>query len=397
MKVILGVTGGVAAYKAADLARRLMDLGLGVKVVMTANAEKFVTPLTFEALTGSPVIRAGLPEPGEEPMPHITLGRECSMMIVAPATANIIGKMANGVADDMLSTLLTACGLPVLMAPAMNTKMWQNQPVQDNIEKLKSRGVTVIGPCSGLLACGDEGEGKMAPVEEITAAVADRLGIHRDMIGIKVVVTAGGTREPIDAVRYIGNRSSGKMGVALAREAALRGADVTLIAAAMEACAPDGVNVVKVETAIQMQKAVHIAFEEAHILVMAAAVGDYRVEEVPDKKVKSMEHWQVNLTPNPDILAGAGQRKGDRMTVGFAAETERALEYGREKLAEKNLDMIVVNDVSRRDIGFGSDFNEVTIINKDGVTANIGRDLKENVARKIFDEIMSLRSVKVKG
>ena len=392
MNIILGVTGGVAAYKAADIARRLMEYGISVRVMMTANAEKFITPLTFEALTGNPVIRAAMPQPGDEPMPHIRAPKESSLILVAPATANIIGKMANGIADDMLSTTLIATDVPIFMAPAMNTKMFLNPAVQSNMERLRARGVGFIGPESGLLACGDEGEGKMSPVDEIVEAATKALGIKRDMAGLNVVVTAGGTREPIDAVRFVGNRSSGKMGAAIAAEAVKRGAHVTFISAAMEVSAPEGVDVVRVETAEQMLEAVKTAFEKAHILVMAAAVGDYKVRDLAEGKVKTKASWDVTLTPNPDIIAAMGKLKEGRMTVGFAAETERAVEYGREKLMAKNMDMIVVNDVSRRDIGFGSDSNEVTIITRSGAAVKIAKDRKERVARKILDEVMTVRT-----
>lgn len=386
------MTGGIAAYKGAELARKLMELGLCVQPVMTRNAEKFVTPLTFEALTGSPVIRAGLPEPGDDPMPHISVPRSASLMVVAPATANIIGKMANGIADDTLSTMLLAADIPVIMAPAMNPAMYANPAVQENIAKLKTRGVRFIGPSAGEVACGETGEGRLAPVEDIVSAVRDALGLKADMAGLNVVVTAGGTREPIDAVRYIGNRSSGKMGVAIAVAALRRGARVTLISGAMDVEPPMGVAFTQAMTAEGMLRAVEEAFKTADMLIMSAAVGDYHVNGRSASKVKKKEDWTISLAPNPDILMEMGKRKEGQTLVGFAAETENAEEHGREKLRDKNLDVVVVNDVSRKDIGFNSDFNEVTIITKSGKVERIPKSPKAQVAEKILDTALAVRA-----
>lgn len=391
IKVVVGVSGGVAAYKGVELARGLMELGARVQVVMTRNAEKFVTPLTFEALTGSPVIRAGLPEPGDDPMPHISLPRSASLIVVAPATANIIGKMANGIADDTLSTMLLAADVPVVMAPAMNPAMYANPATQENIARLKARGVRFIGPADGEVACGETGRGRLAPVEDIVSAVKAALGMKTDMAGLKVVVTAGGTREPIDAVRYIGNRSSGKMGVAIASSAARRGAVVTLIAGAMDVEPPMGVAVVRTATAEEMFHAVDEAFKTADMLIMSAAVGDYHVNGRSGGKVKKTEGWTLSLAPNVDILLEMGRRKNGRTLVGFAAETENAEEHGLDKLKSKNLDMIVINDVSRDDIGFNSDFNEVTIITRPGTVEQVSKSLKTQVAEKILDAALTVR------
>ncbi|MBI4666287.1 MAG: bifunctional phosphopantothenoylcysteine decarboxylase/phosphopantothenate--cysteine ligase CoaBC [Nitrospinae bacterium] len=396
-KIILGVTGGVAAYKAADIARRLMDTGYEPQVVMTANAEKFVTPLTFEAVTGRPALLARMPLPGEDPMPHISALREAALVLVAPATADVIGKMANGIADDTLTTMLLAAGKPVIVAPAMNTRMYNNPAVRENMEKLKSRGITFVGPGSGLLACGDEGEGKLAPVEEIVAAVERVLETRRDMEGLKIIITAGGTREPVDAVRFIGNRSSGKMGVALAEEAFQRGADVTLIAAAMEVEPPASVTVERVESAEELYHALSGKFDGADMLIMAAAVGDYRSAGLNGGKVKKMESWSLTLEPNRDILFTLSRRKTAQFLVGFAAETENAVEYGREKLEYKNLDMIVINDVSRKDIGFGSDYNEVTMITRSGAMESVARSEKPKVARAILDLAVKERNASGRG
>lgn len=392
IKVVLGVSGGIAAYKGAELARSLMEIGLCVQVVMTRNAEKFVTPLTFEALTGSPVIRAGLPEPGDDPMPHISVPRSASLMVIAPATASIIGKMANGIADDTLSTMLLAADIPVIMAPAMNPAMYANPAVQENIAKLKTRGVRFVGPAEGEVACGDTGRGRLAPVEDIVSAARDSLSLKMDMKGLNVVVTAGGTREPIDPVRYIGNRSSGKMGVAIASAAARRGAKVTLIAGAMDVEPPMGVKILRTMTANDMFNAVAGVFATADMLIMAAAVGDYHVNGRSGGKVKKMEGWTLSLAPNPDILMEMGKRKDGQTLVGFAAETENAEEHGREKLKNKNLDMVVINDVSRNDIGFNSDFNEVTIVTKSGAVERIPKSPKTHVAEKILDSALASRA-----
>lgn len=392
MKIILGVTGGVAAYKAAELARRLMDLNLSVQVVMTANAEKFVTPLTFEALTGNRVLRAGMPEPGQEPMPHITLPKQADLFVVAPATANILGKYANGIADDTLSTMLIASGLPVIVAPAMNTNMYNNPAVQENIKRLKERNVKFVGPSGGTLACGDEGEGKLAPVEDIVDAVVKALSLRRDFDHLNVIVTAGGTREPIDAVRFIGNRSSGKMGSALALAAKRRGADVTLITGSMEVPAPEGVKVIEAPTAKEMLLQVGSHFGSADILIMTAAVGDYRVMDVVEGKGKKKESYKLSLKPNPDILAEMGRRKKGQTIVGFAAETDNPEENGRAKLMEKKMDMVVINDVSNAKTGFGSDYNEILIVTRSGKAVKPPKALKSELAEIILDIAIQIHS-----
>lgn len=391
-RIILCVTGGVAAYKACDLARRLMDKGFAIQIAMTDSAEKFVTPLTFEALTGEKVLRHAMPSPGEPPMPHITLLQGASAVVVAPATANVIGKMANGIADDMVTALLLAADVPLIVAPAMNTRMYRNPAVQANIKKLAEWGATFVNPASGTLACGEDGEGKLAPVEDIVSAVIAKLDVTPDMAGLRVIVTAGGTREPIDTVRYIGNRSSGKMGVAIASAASRRGAKVTLVSGAMETHPPKGVENIRVDTAEKMLKVVGEKFCDADILIMAAAVGDYRAQTVADGKVKKRDSWTITLTPNPDILAEMGKIKKDQTIVGFAAETDNAMQNGQEKLVKKNLDMIVVNDVSREDIGFGSAYNEIMIITKSGKILTPPRALKHDLADIILDTAMTVRS-----
>jgi phosphopantothenoylcysteine decarboxylase/phosphopantothenate--cysteine ligase len=386
--VLLAVTGGVAAYKACDLARRLMDLGLRVRVVMSRNACAFVTPLTFRALTGLPVVTDI--DDGGDPMPHITLAKEADLVVVAPATANIIAKMAHGAADDIVSTTLVAGNRPIIVAPAMNTQMWRHPAVTENVATLIARGVRIVGPATGELACGEVGEGKIAPIEEIVATVAATLDIRRDYAGVPIIVTAGGTREPLDAVRYIGNRSSGKMGVAVAVAAAARGARVTLIAANMETPVPDGVTVVRVGSAGEMEKALNERFDACRMVIMAAAVGDYRAAEAAVGKVKTKERWDIALTPNPDLIGGLGAKKRGRILVGFAAETDTPVEYGRAKLLRKNLDLIVVNDVSRSDIGFGADVNEVTLIGRSGEATPLPKQEKRRVADAILDAALPL-------
>jgi len=393
--VILVVTGSVAAYKSALLARRLMERGLLVKVAMTASAERFITPLTFEALTGLPVLRAGFPQSGQAPMEHINFSRGARLVVIAPATANTLGKLAHGVADDSILSMLLACGLPVMAAPAMNTQMYKHPAVQSNISTLAARGVTFIGPSSGSLACGEEGEGKMEDVETIFAAVMEKLGGVKDLAGARLLVTAGGCQEPIDPVRYIGNRSSGKMGLAVARVAAGRGAEVTLVAAHMEPSlpgtgTPEGIRVIRAQTAVEMQEAVRQEFVRCDILVMAAAVSDYRVESPAAEKVKKKSAMRLDLIENPDILASVALEKGDRVVAGFAAETEDHLASGRKKLMAKNLDLIVINDVSRGDIGFGSDYNEVTLLTRDGKKIEIARATKDVVAGAVLDHAAAI-------
>lgn len=390
IKIILAVTGSVAAYKAADIARRLMDEGLKVRVAMTANAEKFVTPLTFEALTGASALRSSFPEPGEEPMAHITFARGARLILVAPATANIIGKLARGIADDTLSTMLLATDLPILVAPAMNTKMYNHPAVAVNIETLKERGVRFVGPSAGALACGDVGEGKLEEVETIVARVIEELELKRDLRGLKIIVTAGGAREPIDAVRFIGNRSSGKMGVAIAEAAARRGADVTLIAGALETPPPEGIETVSAETAERMLAEVGARFGAADVLIMAAAVGDYRASNITSAKVKKKDEWTIMLAKNPDIISEMARRRRSQVIIGFAAETKNAEKRGREKLLKKNMDMIVINDVSRPGIGFGADDNEATIITRDGETCKAPKMAKIELAEIILDRVAPL-------
>jgi phosphopantothenoylcysteine decarboxylase/phosphopantothenate--cysteine ligase len=390
MEIILVVTGSIAAYKAADIARRLMDQGVKVRVAMTSNAEKFVTPLTFEALTGTAVLRSGFPKPGEETMEHITFSREASLILVAPATANFIGKLANGIADDNISTMLLASDLPLLVAPAMNTKMYNHPAVKQNIETLKQRGVGMINPSAGALACGDVGEGKLEEVDEIVGRVVEALELKRDLVGLKIIVTAGGSREPIDPVRFIGNRSSGKMGIAIAKAAAMRGAEVILIAGSLEVEPPEGMEIVKAATAAKMLAEVGARFDASDALIMVAAVGDYHAADISSDKVEKKDEWDIKLVKNRDIISEMSMRGSGQVIAGFAAETDEIEKRGREKLLRKNIDMIVINDVSRPDIGFGSDDNEVTIITRKGDARKHTKMAKSELAEIILDQIARL-------
>jgi len=388
--VVLVVSGSIAAYKAAELARAIMELGLDVRVAMTRNAEKFITPLTFEALTGGRVLRAGFPEPGEPPMEHITFSRGARLVVVAPATADLIARMAGGLADDNITSMLLATDLPVIVAPAMNVMMYRHPATQSNIALLASRGVMFAGPESGELACGDEGEGRLAPIPQIITAVREKLSLGDDLEGRALLITAGGTREPIDAARYIGNRSSGKMGVALARAAARRGAKVTLVAGIMDVEPPGGVETIRVESAAAMLDEVERRFPGVDALVMAAAVADYRAEQVSGLKVKKAKRWDLPLVENTDILARMAERRQNQILAGFAAETHDVEAAGREKLLRKNLDMIVINDVSRSDIGFGAEENEVTILTRQGAPERVAKAPKARVADAILDRLVFL-------
>lgn len=388
--VVLVVSGSVAAYKAAELARALMELGLDVRVAMTGAAERFITPLTFEALTGGRVLRAGFPEPGEPPMEHITFTRGARLVLAAPATADLIARMAGGLADDNVTSMLLATDLPVIVAPAMNVMMYRHPATQSNIALLASRGVMFVGPESGELACGDEGEGRLAQIPQIITAVREKLSLGDDLAGRKLLITAGGTREPIDAARYIGNRSSGKMGVALARAAARRGAQVTLVAGVMDVEAPANVETVRVESAAAMLDEVERRFPGVDALVMAAAVADYRAEQVSGHKVKKTKRWDLPLVENTDILGRMAERRQNQILAGFAAETHDVEAAGREKLLRKNLDMIVINDVSRADIGFGADDNEVTILTRQGAPERVTKAPKARVADAILDRLVVL-------
>ncbi len=395
MKICLGVSGGIAAYKAAEIVRLLQERGVQVQVCMTRAAQEFVRPLTFAALSGQKVITGMFDAGGAEPnvesaIEHIAVAQSIDLLLVAPATADILAKFAHGVADDFLSTLFLATTAPVVVAPAMNVNMWENPATRANLQTLRERGVRIVEPGSGYLACGMVGPGRLAEPEAIVAAALQAAGIARDLAGETVLITAGPTREPIDPVRYLGNRSSGKMGYALAEAASRREARVILVSGPTALTPPSAAEVVRVETAGEMREAVMQRATEATIVIAAAAVADFRPRQVAGQKIKRKGALTVELEPTPDILAEVARRPGSRIVVGFAAETENALENARKKLTAKSLDAIVVNDVSRPGIGFDSDRNAVTIITPDEVI-EIEESGKREVARRVLDVVVSLR------
>ena len=403
MKIALGVSGGIAAYKAAEIVRLLQDRSVQVQVIMTAGAQEFVRPLTFAALSGEKVITSMFGAEGEHAnvesaIEHIAVAQSIDALLVAPATADALAKFAQGISNDFLSTLYLATKAPVIVAPAMNVNMWEHAATQANLEILRGRGVHIVEPGSGYLACGMVGAGRLADPEAIVAATLERLGISQDLVGETVLVTAGPTYEPVDPVRFIGNRSSGKMGYALA-EAALRcGAKVILVSGPTALKPPSAAETIFVETAQQMRTAVLDRWEQASIIVMSAAVADYHVKSVSAEKIKRTGALDLQLEPNPDILADLGSLrhasgKATPLLIGFAAETENLLENARKKLTSKRVDAIVLNDVSRSDIGFNSDKNEVTIVTPSETIAVPEAD-KLEIAQKILAAAVALRQEK---
>ncbi len=390
--VLLGVTGGIAAYKAAELLRGLQKAGLSVRVIMTRAATQFVCPMTFEALSGAPVRLDQVNEMrADSKITHVEDAQDAEIMVIAPATANTLAKMANGVADNLLTSMILAFGKTVVIAPAMNTNMWEHPATQHNVELLRERGVFVVEPGAGELACGDYGSGRMAEPDSIVAEVKLRLQVQRkrDLRGLRVLITAGGTREPIDAVRFIGNRSSGKMGFALARAAFDRGAQVHLIEANVDMPAVPGVRQIETPTAGEMYAQVMKRLPDTDILIMAAAVADYRVADGPagGKIGKGRDEWAITLEATTDILCEVAARHQNQFLVGFAAEYGlEGLDRARGKMERKQLDMIVFNDISRTDIGFDSDYNEVRILTRDSEVL-VERAPKETVAEIILDNI----------
>ncbi|MFZ5648503.1 MAG: bifunctional phosphopantothenoylcysteine decarboxylase/phosphopantothenate--cysteine ligase CoaBC [Bacillota bacterium] len=391
--ITLGVTGGIAAYKAADLASRLNGLGASVHVIMTRSAGEFIRPLTFEALTGNPVF-TGLfsASPGFR-MPHIDLATRPDIIVVAPATANLLGKLAHGLADDLLTTTIMAATCPVLLCPAMNVNMYANQVVKDNISRLTGLGYHFVEPETGRMACGHVGKGRLADPGTILSAITGLLFKNEDMKGLTVLVTAGGTREPIDPVRFISNRSSGKMGYALARAARSRGARVILVTTPTGLPVPTGVETVQVESALEMYDAVMRLYPGADVVIKAAAVADYRCEQVAGHKIKKEgDKLTVNLVRNPDILAELGRQKREGVTlVGFAAETRDLLENARQKLVAKNLDLLVANDVTLPGAGFGADTNIVKLVFAGGRCESLPVMEKTDVAQRVLDAVLEIR------
>ncbi|MGE5252915.1 MAG: bifunctional phosphopantothenoylcysteine decarboxylase/phosphopantothenate--cysteine ligase CoaBC [Planctomycetaceae bacterium] len=391
-KIILGVTGGIAAYKAAELVRELVRSGAEVFVVMTRSAQAFITPLTFQTLSGNKVTTELFSLIEESEIGHISLADRAELLVIAPATANIIGKIAGGIADDMLTTIVMATKAPVLLAPAMNVHMWENPICQENIQRLRSRGFHFIDPEAGELACGYEGKGRLAEIPAIVEEIRSIL-FPQDLAGETLLVTAGPTEEPIDPVRFLSNRSSGRMGFAIARAARLRGARVILVSGPSALPAPSGVKSIPIRTAVEMREAVLENLPLVSVLVMAAAVSDYRPKTTSSGKIKKDQaELTLSLELNPDILREAGQRKEKRLLIGFAAETESLLANARKKLAEKNLDLIVANDVGRPGAGFAVDTNIVKLIDRSGKIEELPLMSKEDLADRLLDRILLLRS-----
>jgi phosphopantothenoylcysteine decarboxylase/phosphopantothenate--cysteine ligase len=404
MKIALGVTGGIAAYKAAEILRQLQDRGVEVQVVMTRAAQEFIRPLTFAALSGKNVITemfadgASGPNAGSS-VEHIGVAQSIDALLVAPATADTLAKFANGTASDFLSTLYLATTAPVIVAPAMNVNMWQHEATQKNLDTLRRRGVRIVEPGSGYLACGMIGAGRLAEPDQIVEAVLDTLGIAQDLKGESILVTAGPTFEPIDPVRFIGNRSSGKMGYAVAEAAIRRGARVTLVSGPTALNPPAVAEFVPVETTQQMRDAVMTRFPDASVVVKAAAVADYRPRQTASQKIKRVGNaLTLQLEPTTDILAELGAHRFHRfekqILIGFAAETENVIENARGKLAAKHIDAIVVNDVSMPGIGFNSDRNAVTIITAED-SFQVAESSKFDVAQRVLDTVVRLRAARL--
>jgi len=398
MRIALGVTGGVAAYKAAELVRRLQQEKLDVQVIMTRSAREFITPLTFAALTGQKVItemfghEANASANVDSAIEHIAVAQRIDLLVVAPATADILGKFAHGIADDFLTTLYLATKAPVVVAPAMNVNMWEHAATQQNLATLKSRGVHVVEPDEGYLACGMTGAGRLAGIETIARDVCQVLGIRHDLDNETILITAGPTCEDLDPVRYLTNRSSGKMGYALAAAAQRRGAHVILVSGPTDLPAPEGVDWVPVRTTQQMRDAVIDRAAQATIIIKAAAVADYRPAMPRTQKIKrGSDHFTLELEPTPDILAELGRVKSSQVLIGFAAETENVAASARAKLTRKNADMIVANDVTQAGAGFDTDTNVVTIFLRDKNEIALPKMTKAEVAEKILDQALELR------
>lgn len=386
--VVVGVTGGIAAYKALDVISKLKKKNIDVHVILTKSATEFVKPLSFQSLSQNMVIEDMFAEPKAWEIQHISLAKKADLMLIVPATANIIGKVANGIADDILSTTIMATKAPVIFAPAMNTNMFKNPIVQQNMGKLKEFTYGFIKPDSGRLACGDVGEGKLADTNLITDIVISNLYDKKDMLGKKVLVTAGPTVAPLDPVRFISNRSSGKMGYAIAEEARDRGAEVTLISGPSKEKLPFGVRVINVKTNEEMLKSVLDNFENQDTIIKSAAVADYKPKNYSKNKIKkSDDEFTLNLVRDNDILFELGKKKQNQILVGFAAESTDLLKNAENKLKKKNLDYIVANDITNKETGFSSDFNKVTILSKGNNNISLEKMTKREVARELFDLI----------
>lgn len=390
--VVLGVSGGIAVYKACDLVSKLKKIGLNVNVIMTKAAAEFVSPLTFQSLSQNYVVSDMFVEPKTWDVEHISLAKKADLFLIVPATANIIGKIANGISDDMLTTTVMATKAPVLIAPAMNTNMYENVIVQNNIEFLQSLGYNFMEPDSGRLACGDIGAGKLANVDTILDRIVDLLNVEQDLKGQKIVVTAGPTVERIDPVRFLSNRSTGKMGYSIASEAAKRGADVTLISGPTNLKVPTGLSkYVQIESADELYEAMVDNFDENRVFIQSAAVADYRPNEYSDKKIKKSDNdLVINLGRNKDIAYEIGKNKKDKVLVAFAAETNDLIEHAKGKITKKNLDFIVANDLTQKGAGFKADTNIVKIIDKKGSIEEYPKMKKEEVANIILDKVKNI-------
>ncbi|RLA98752.1 MAG: bifunctional phosphopantothenoylcysteine decarboxylase/phosphopantothenate--cysteine ligase CoaBC [Deltaproteobacteria bacterium] len=390
-EILLGVTGGIAAYKAVELLREMTKRGANVHVIMTENAKRFVTPLTFQTLSGNPVLHEMFRLLEGSKIGHVAMSDIADLMVIAPATANIIGKIANGIADDLLSTMVMAMDVPVLFAPSMNVKMWKSSFVQYNVERLKAYGYHFVGPSEGDLACGSKGRGRLAEVPEILEKIED-IFTEKDFKGKRVLVTAGPTLEPLDPVRYLTNRSTGKMGFALAKMARRRGAEVLLITGPNYLTLPrNDIKIITVSSAREMYEAVMDNFEDYHVIIKAAAVADFRPKDTLSEKVKKTNGtYLLELEQNPDILKELGKRKGKRILVGFAAETSSLMEHAEAKLREKNLDLIVANDVTQPGAGFGVDTNIVRIIDSRGKVRNLPLLTKDEVADIVLNQVLKI-------
>ena len=394
--IVLGVTGGIAAYKSAEIVSRLRHSGASVHVIMTQNATEFINPLTFQTLSANPVTVNTFSAPEYWNVEHVALAKLADVFVIAPATANILAKMAHGIADDMLSTTVLATKAPVLVAPAMNTGMWTAEATRANIAILKDRGVLFSGPDSGILACGDEGAGRMSEPEAIISRIEEILSVSKDLGGMKILVTAGATRERLDPVRYLTNDSSGKMGFAIAEAARDRGADVTLIKGNTTAPVPVGIRILEIESAEDLLNLMVKSAPDQDVVIQAAAVADYRPAEFSKSKIKKKkgEPFILQLTENPDIAKAIGGMKNkDQIFVGFAAETDHVNENATTKLSAKNLDLIVANDVTRPGAGFNSDTNIVTFITHDSIE-DLPIMSKRKVADAILDKILTLKKEK---
>jgi len=395
MKVALGVSGGIAAYKAAEIVRLLQDRGIRVQVVMTRAAQEFVRPLTFAAVSGEKVITdlfaAGNEQPNiDSAVEHIAVAQAIDALVVVPATADILAKFAQGISSDFLTTLYLATTAPVVVAPAMNVNMWNHPATQANLEILRKRGVRIVEPGDGYLACGMTGPGRLAENGAIVNAVLESLGASQDLAGETVLITAGPTREKIDPVRYLSNRSSGRMGYALAEAAVRRGARVLLVSGPTAIKPPAALEVTRIESAEEMRQAVLRLLPEASIVIKTAAVADYRPKNAADQKIKRTGPLTLELEPTRDILAELARHRQSQLIIGFAAETQNVLENARKKLTSKSLDAIVVNDVSREGVGFDSDRNAVTIITHDEVV-EVPETTKWDVAQRVLDQVVRLR------